>query len=532
MTKPRTKAQAERTRLHAVEAGAEVRVAIYLRISTDEEHQPFSLEAQEHRLRAFIESQPGWCLARPPYVDQMSGAYLERPQLQKALRDSALGLYDVLLVYRVDRFARKLSVLVELLEQLDSAGVAFRSATEPIDTSTATGRMLVQLLGVFAEFERATIIDRVVAGMERKAARGEWTAGRYPFGYTTPQRTKGDDSPNYLVVDESRAPLVPVIFDLYARKRMGAHATASWLNDNGHRTRRGALWSHTAVLDVLRNRAYLGEVYFRGSWHIAPHPPLIDADLFAKASHLLIERGEDYSRRAANVSDYLLSGLVTCAKCGRHYTGTSAHGRSATYRYYTCFSRQRYGTKTCDADRLPADALDAVVLDSLLATYQRHNCSTKRSRPPPPTPTTTASCTPTSSPPSTPRSPTPSRPSNGIYVPSRKAPCPKRSADRVCASSASNSSNFAPDATTSLKRSTPSQPNPRLKPCWRNCAPASKKRSRPGPARNAKSCCKRLSTKSASAAGTTSSRSSGCPKPTRPRFAPCQVWWAQQDSNL
>jgi site-specific DNA recombinase len=373
MSKPRKTARRYAAHANGDGAQGEVRVAIYLRISTDEEHQPFSLEGQDHRLRAFIESQPGWTLARAPYVDQMSGAKIERPALQKALRDAALGLYDVLLVYRVDRFARKLSVLVELLEQLEKCGVAFRSATEPIDTSTPTGRMLVQLLGVFAEFERETIIDRVIAGMERKAARGEWTVGRYPFGYTVPEKRKGDDSPDYLVVDETNAPLVPVIFDLYVRKRMGAHAVANWLNDNGHRTKAGRLWAHTAVLDVLRNRAYLGEVYFRGVWHLAPHPPLIDADLFAKAQELLAERGEDYSRRTAHVSDYLLSGLVKCSKCGCHYTGTVAHGRSNTYRYYTCFSRQRYGTRRCDADRLPADALDAAVLDALLATYERHD---------------------------------------------------------------------------------------------------------------------------------------------------------------
>src|SRR5947209_1290028 len=160
-----------------------MRVALYLRISTDEEHQPFSLDAQEYRLNAFVPTQPGWTHART-YVDQTSGAYVERPGLSDALRDARLGLYDVLLVYWVDRFARSLKVLVHLLEELDSAGVAFRSATEPIDTASATGRMLVQLLGVFAEFERATIIDRVIAGMERKAARGGWTAGRRPYGLT------------------------------------------------------------------------------------------------------------------------------------------------------------------------------------------------------------------------------------------------------------------------------------------------------------------------------------------------------------
>ena len=373
MSKPRKTARRYAAQTNGNGSGGEVRVALYLRISTDEEHQPFSLEAQEHRLRAFVESQPGWVLARSPYVDQMSGAKIERPALQRALRDASLGLYDVLLVYRVDRFARKLSVLVDLLEQLDNSGVAFRSATEPIDTSTATGRMLVQLLGVFAEFERETIIDRVVSAMERKAAKGQWVAGRHPFGYTGVKRMKGDDSPNYLVVDEERAPLVPVVFDLYVRKRLGAHAVATWLNDNGHRTREGGLWSHMAVLRVLHNRTYLGEVFFRDAWHIAPHPPLVDADLFAKAQQLLIERGEDYSRRAGNASDYLLSGLVRCARCGNKYTGTVAHGRSTSYRYYTCGSRQRKGAHGCDADRLPADALDDAVLQALLSTYRRHD---------------------------------------------------------------------------------------------------------------------------------------------------------------
>jgi site-specific DNA recombinase len=158
-----------------------VRVALYLRISTDEEHQPFSLEAQRLKLEACVPTQPGW-VHTATYEDQVSGAKASRPELDRAMRDAKLGRFDVLLVYRVDRFARSLKVLVHLLEEMETAGVAFRSATEPIDTSTATGRMLVQLLGVFAEFERATIIDRVVNGMERKAARGGWPGGRLPYG--------------------------------------------------------------------------------------------------------------------------------------------------------------------------------------------------------------------------------------------------------------------------------------------------------------------------------------------------------------
>ena len=146
------------------------RIAICLRRSTDDEHQPFSISAQEAALLNYIGSQAGWTLVAK-YSDDASGATTGRPDLQRALTAARAGRFDVLLVVRVDRFSRRLSDLLALLAELDDAGVAFVSATEPFDTSTSIGRMLVQLLGVFAEFERETIIDRVTKGMAAKAAR-------------------------------------------------------------------------------------------------------------------------------------------------------------------------------------------------------------------------------------------------------------------------------------------------------------------------------------------------------------------------
>ena len=106
---------------------------------------------------------------------------------------------------------------------------------------------MVQMLAVFAEFERATIVDRVIAGMERKTARGGWCGGSRPFGYDVDPQT------GYLTPAPTEAPLVPVIFDRYAHGRDGARALAVWLNEAGHRTKAGRPWSHTAVLTVLRN---------------------------------------------------------------------------------------------------------------------------------------------------------------------------------------------------------------------------------------------------------------------------------------
>jgi site-specific DNA recombinase len=341
-----------------------MRVATYTRISTDEDHQPYSLEAQAERLGAYVKSQEDWELTRR-FSDQASGATTERPELKRALAEARAGRFDLLLVYRVDRFSRSVRGLAQLLEDLDAAGVAFRSATEPFDTTTPAGRMMVQMLGVFAEFERATIVDRVIAGMERKAARGGWCGGSRPFGYDVDPQT------GYLTPAPTEAPLVPVIFDRYAHGRDGARALAVWLNETGHRTKAGRPWSHTAVLTILRNPVYVGKVFFRDALHDGPHPHLVDDKLFDRVQALLSERGEDYSKRASATSPFLLAGLVVCARCGKHFVGTSAVGNRYRYRYYTCFTRQRYGTKYCDAERLPAEELDAAILDALLHTYER-----------------------------------------------------------------------------------------------------------------------------------------------------------------
>ncbi len=344
------------------DAPSSVRVAIYLRISTDEEHQPFSLDAQRHRLLSFIPTQPGWVHVET-YEDQMSGAKAERPDLSRAMRDARVGRFDVLLVYRVDRFARSLKVLVQLLEELEEAGVAFRSATEPIDTSSATGRMLVQLLGVFAEFERATIIDRVINGMERKAATGAWLGGKLPHGLST-------DAEKRLAIEPSEFPIVQRIFERYADGRLGAVTLAAELNGAGHRTRWGKPWSAKVILDMIRNRSYLGEIYFRGTWYKSADNPFVDPALFDRAQQLIDERGEGYEKRFTNrPSDYALTGLMVCDRCKGKYVGASATGKRHRYRYYICSTRQRYGLTGCDAERIRADELETAVFAALVQLY-------------------------------------------------------------------------------------------------------------------------------------------------------------------
>jgi len=134
------------------------------------------------------------------------------------------GKIDLLLVYRVDRLSRKVRQLAQLAEELDRAGVALRSATEPFDTSAAAGRMMLQMLAVFAEFEHATIVDRITAGIERRAKEGRWASGRVAVGYSR--------NPDKLVVpDEREAPVVARIFRLYTEDRLGTTSIARLLTE-------------------------------------------------------------------------------------------------------------------------------------------------------------------------------------------------------------------------------------------------------------------------------------------------------------
>jgi site-specific DNA recombinase len=311
-----------------------VRVATYTRISTDETNQPYSLGAQHDRLAAFVASQPDWQITAR-FTDQASGKSFERPALSELRAAVAAGSFDVLLVYRVDRLSRNLGQLVGLIDELASHGVGFRSATEPFDTANPAGRMLVQLLGSFAEFERASLLDRIGAGMERKAARGEWCGGTPPYGYRKPRGM------TVVQPDSVTAPVVASLFRRYVETRAGARELAAWLDGQGLPTRTGRRWSTTSVLAVLRNRAFVGEVSFRGVWRPGAHPPLVERELFDAAQAILDARAGDPALRRSNPTDYLLSTLAfVCDRCGHPMVGASARGRGGMrYAYYTCASR-------------------------------------------------------------------------------------------------------------------------------------------------------------------------------------------------
>jgi site-specific DNA recombinase len=336
---------------------AVTRVCLYTRISTDEENQPTSLHSQRERLEAFCKAQEGWRIVAH-HEDRATGTKLDRPGLQAALELARDGRIDLLLVYRVDRLSRKVRQLAQLAEELDTYRVVLRSATEPFDTGSAAGRMMLQMLAVFAEFEHATIVDRVSAGIERRAKEGRWYAGRPPFGYLF------SDEQHTLVPDPVKAPVVCRIFDLYTRKRLGTIAIANQLREESAPAP-AAGWGHPAVHWIISNPTYTGRIRWRDRVFDGVHEPLVDELTFKRAQAILRERGEDISRRRGNASDFLLSGVVRCGRCGKAYVGMSARGNGGRYEYYACSGRQKHGPKACRNERLPRHKLEHAVFHQL-----------------------------------------------------------------------------------------------------------------------------------------------------------------------
>ena len=339
-----------------------IRVCLYTRISTDEENQPTSLHSQRERLQAFCTAQEDWRVVAHQ-EDRSTGTKLDRPGLQAALDLARSGQVDMLLVYRVDRLSRKVRQLAQLAEELDKLDVVLRSATEPFDTGSAAGRMMLQMLGVFAEFEHATIVDRVTAGIERRAKEGRWYAGRPPFGYAF------SDQERRLIADPVKAPVVQRIFRLYTRDRVGAVEIAKHLRAK-NAPAPAAGWGHPGIHFVLTNPTYTGKVRWRDQLFDGIHEPLIDQETFELAQAILAERGEDISRRRGNPSEFLLSGVLRCGRCGKAYVGMSARGNGGHYTYYACSGRQKYGPKACDNERLPREKLEQAVIAQLTRLYR------------------------------------------------------------------------------------------------------------------------------------------------------------------
>lgn len=338
-------------------------IAFYTRISTDEDHQKYSLGAQKDRLEAFCTSQFGddWALHKI-YRDMESGTHMNRPGLEEMLFDAESEAFDTLLVFRVDRLSRKVRELAQMVDELGKYGVTLKSITEPFDTASAAGKMMLQMLGVFAEFEHATIVERTKVGMEKKAKGGNFVGGRIPYGYAL-------DPEKGLVVNEEEAIIVRKMFKMYGFGREGASAISSALNGAGHRNRSGKKWGRRVVLYLLKNPVYLGKIKWRDVIYDGQHDPIVSEVLFEKAREVLDERNEDLKgRQWHNGEDRLLTGVIRCGRCSSHMFGGGGHKNGKHIPYYVC--SRRVNKHECEQDYVRSELLESAILQDVKGIFR------------------------------------------------------------------------------------------------------------------------------------------------------------------
>ena len=306
-----------------------LRCAIYTRKSTEEglDMEFNTLDAQREACEAYIASQrsEGWVATRDRYDDGgFSGGNLERPGLKQLLADIDDGLIDVVVVYKIDRLSRSLMDFSKLVEVFDRNGVTFVSVTQSFNTTTSMGRLTLNILLSFAQFEREVIGERIRDKVAASRKRGIWMGGYVPLGYDAQDRK--------LVVNDTEAALVRHIFERFVELG-SATVLARELRRDGHRNKQGKLIDKGYLYRLLKNRVYRGEAVHKGTVYPGEHRAIIDETLWDRAHAILQESPRKRANNSRSRTPALLKGLIFC-ETGAAMTPTSTKKGAKLYRYY------------------------------------------------------------------------------------------------------------------------------------------------------------------------------------------------------
>jgi site-specific DNA recombinase len=379
-------------------APTRLRCAIYTRKSSDEglDQQFNSLDAQHEACAAYIQSQAGtgWRKLPTRYDDGgFSGGSMDRPALRRLLADIEAGAVDVVVVYKIDRLTRALCDFARMVELFDRHSVSFVSVTQAFNTTTSMGRLTLNVLLSFAQFEREVTGERIRDKVAASKARGLWMGGLPPLGYDLPE-----PGSRTLRLNTAEADVVRTIFETY-RELGSVHAVQRWLDQRGivskvfttraGRTLGGTPFSRGALFHLLRNRVYLGLIVHKSWAHQGEHVPIVTSELFETVQAMLTEHARRRIVRQdapALVGKALLTGRVFDAD-GCPMSPTFSHGaRGQVYRYYVSAPLQQGRARGADDQairRISAPALEdkvTLLLDRLLADLPASERPTALSR--------------------------------------------------------------------------------------------------------------------------------------------------------
>ena len=289
------------------------RCAIYCRKSVEDglEQEFNSLDAQREACESYIASQKsnGWVCLPEHYDDGgFSGGNVNRPALQKLLSDCEAGLVDIITVYRIDRLSRSLSDFADLSKKFDEWGVQFVSVTQEINTATSSGRMMLNILMTFSQYEREVISERTRDKLRASRRKGLYTGGIVVLGY------RAEDKKLVIVPEEAR--LVRRIFQRYIEIQ-SPKVIAAELNAEGFTTKSGKPWNTAAIYRILNNHTYFGEVNYKNKEiHEGAHDAIINEETWLRTREILKANDpiKDPSRRTRR--DIPLRGIIRCGHCG------------------------------------------------------------------------------------------------------------------------------------------------------------------------------------------------------------------------
>jgi site-specific DNA recombinase len=345
-----------------------LRCAVYTRKSSEEglDMEFNSLDAQRESGEAYVASQrtEGWVLMRERYDDGgFSGGTLDRPGLKNLIEDIEAGLVDVIVVYKIDRLSRSLMDFAKLVEVFDRHGVTFVSVTQAFNTTTSMGRLTLNILLSFAQFEREVTGERIRDKFAASRAKGMWMGGFVPMGYDVASRK--------LVINDAEAATVRRIFQRFVELGSATTLTrelvaGSTLNKRGRPIDKGFLYK------LFRNRVYIGEAVHKGTSYPGEHQAIIPPELWDQVHSILQESPRSRAANTRTQTPALLKGLIFTAT-GIAMTPTATKKGSRHYRYYTSMDaiRNRAGEGTDGFVRLNAGMVENAVVQhirSLLRT--------------------------------------------------------------------------------------------------------------------------------------------------------------------
>ncbi|MFI0848879.1 recombinase family protein [Mesorhizobium sp. IMUNJ 23232] len=339
-----------------------LRCAVYTRKSSEEglDQEFNSLDAQREACEAYVVSQraEGWVLVPDRYDDGgVSGATLERPALRRLLRDVEAGLVDVITVYKIDRLSRSLTDFARLIDLFDRNQVVFSAVTQNFNTTTSMGRLTLNVLLSFAQFEREVIAERIRDKFAASRRKGMWMGGTVSLGYRVENRK--------LVIHEEEAATVRMIFQRFLKTGSGMQLSRA-LNAEGVTSRNGKPFDKGMLYKILSNRIYVGEAVHKGTAYPGEHQPIIPRDLWDKVRSIIAENPRKRAAASRRQTPALLKGLLF-APNGSAMSPTHTRRKGKLYRYYVTQTVVKLGPHTCPIKRIAAGEIEAVVIDQLRA---------------------------------------------------------------------------------------------------------------------------------------------------------------------